>query len=306
MDFGVHLPLIDFDGSGYSLEALQEYTTAARDLGYTAVAANDHMLFARPWLDGPTALSAVLAQTGEMTLMTSVALPVIRGPVQTAKTLGAIDLLSGGRLTVAVAPGSSRADYAAVGLDFEERWKRIDEAVVALRALWRGEDREGAFYKVDGIRLEPRPRLAGAPLIWLGSWGSLAGLRRTARLADGWLASAYNTTPDDFATARESLGTHLVAAGKNPSTFPNALSTMWTYITESSSDADRVIEGVLQPMLNRPAEELASKLTVGTPEHCADILRRYRDAGVQRVLLWPVDDAVQQLRVFKERVEPLI
>jgi len=81
---------------------------------------------------------------------------------------------------------------------------------------------------------------------------------------------------------------------------------MWTYVTESPSDAERVIEGVLQPMLNHPAVELASKLTIGTPEHCAAILRRYRDAGVQRVLLWPVDDAVQQLRVFKERVEPLI
>ena len=72
-----------------------------------------------------------------MTLATTVALAVVRGPVPVAKTLGAIDRLSGGRLVVAVGPGSSPDDYAAVGLDFSERWPRFDEAIGALRALWR-------------------------------------------------------------------------------------------------------------------------------------------------------------------------
>src|SRR5258706_16076647 len=98
------------------------YAEAARDLGYAALSANDHMLFSRPWLDGPTALATVMPSTGRMTLMTSLALAVIRGPVQTAKTLGAIDILSGGRLIVGVGPGSSRADYETVGLSFDEGW----------------------------------------------------------------------------------------------------------------------------------------------------------------------------------------
>ena len=74
-----------------------------------------------------------------MTLATTVALPVVRGPVALAKGLAAIDLLSGGRLVVGVGPGSSARDYAVVGVPFEERWKRLDEAVQALRALWLGE-----------------------------------------------------------------------------------------------------------------------------------------------------------------------
>ena len=59
-------------------------------------------------------------------------------------------------------------------------------------------------------------------------------------------------------------------------------------------------------MLNRVPSELATRLTVGSPEHCAEVLRGYKDAGVQRVLIWPVADPVGQLEVFKKRVVPLV
>jgi alkanesulfonate monooxygenase SsuD/methylene tetrahydromethanopterin reductase-like flavin-dependent oxidoreductase (luciferase family) len=64
--------------------------------------------------------------------------------------------------------------------------------------------------------------------LWIGSWGSKAGLRRVARLGDGWLASAYNTTPDGFKAAKQSLSEQLHAHGRDPDRFPNALATMWT------------------------------------------------------------------------------
>lgn len=70
-----------------------------------------------------------------MDLFTTVALPVVRGPVPVAKAMAAIDLLSQGRLTIAVGPGSSPDDCAAVGIDFSERWARLDESILALRAL---------------------------------------------------------------------------------------------------------------------------------------------------------------------------
>ena len=117
MDYGVHLPLIALNGQQHwSLRGLLEYTEIAERLGFRALSVNDHLLFPRPWLDGPTALAAVLARTGQMALATTVSLPVVRGPVALAKSLAAIDLLSGGRLVVEVGPGSSARDYAAVGI----------------------------------------------------------------------------------------------------------------------------------------------------------------------------------------------
>ena len=302
MDFGVHLPLMDFGGHPYTLQHLVDYTEAAARLGFSAVSVNDHLVFAVPWLDGPIALAAVMSHAGDMTLATTVALPVVRGPVPLAKALGAVDRLSGGRLVVAVGPGSSAQDYAVAGIDFDERWARLDEAVQALRALWRDDERPfvGRFYSTEGIRLAPGPARPGGPPIWIGSWGSDAGLRRVARLGDGWLASAYNTTPESFAEAWTDLQSR---AGAD---FPNALATMWFFITEDRAEADRVLQERLVPAIHRPEEVLRARLPVGPASAFAEKLASFADAGVQRVFLWPVGDERRQLELFCETVQPAL
>ena len=254
-----HLPLMDFGGHPYTLEHLVGYAETAARLGFDGLAANDHMVFSVPWLDGPTALAAVMSHARDMTLATTVALPVVRGPVQLAKTLGAIDRLSGGRCVIAVGPGSSAKDYETVGIEFEERWLRLDESIQALRALWQ-RDREpfvGRFYSTQGISLEPHPFRDAGPPIWIGSWGSDAGMRRTARLGDGWLASAYNTTPELFAEALESLAGHLVSHDRDPATFPNGLATMWCYITNDESQAERIMRDTILPTVKSPSRHSA-------------------------------------------------
>ncbi len=85
VDYGVHLPLIALDRQQpWTLHRLLEYADIAQSVGFQALSANDHLLFPRPWLDGPTALAAVLTRTGRMALATTVALPVVRGPVALA------------------------------------------------------------------------------------------------------------------------------------------------------------------------------------------------------------------------------
>ena len=81
MEYGAHLPLIELDRGSSSLAQLREYASAAARLGYGFLSANDHLLFRMPWLDGPTALAAVVDRTEQMTIATTVCLPVIRGPV---------------------------------------------------------------------------------------------------------------------------------------------------------------------------------------------------------------------------------
>lgn len=308
MDYGAHLPLIALNGQPWSLRGLLEYVELAERLGFRALSVNDHLLFSRPWLDGPTAMAAVVARTGEMALATTVALPVVRGPVALAKSLAALDLLSGGRLVVGVGPGSSARDYDAVGIPFEERWKRLEEAIHGMRALWHREGPafEGEFYSTEGFVLEPYPTQQPAPPIWIGSWGSEAGLRRTARLGDGWLASAYNTTPEGFTIAWARLGELLSVAGKDPDRFPNAVATMFFYVTEDRTVARRIIREVLSPTLKRPEKELSQRLLVGPAGECAEKLAAYQAAGARRIFLWPVEDELRQLAVFMERVAPAV
>src|SRR3954464_3032991 len=241
---------MEFGDEGHSFARVGGAVDAARESGFAAVSANDHFLFQTPWLDGATALAAVIDRSGAMELATTVANVALRGPVPLAKTLAALDVLSGGRVIAGVGPGSSERDYDAVGVLFEERWERFDEAVAILRSLLRDEPppETRPHSALPGSPLAPAPSRPGGVPLWIGSWGSAAGLRRVARLGDGWLASAYNTTPDGFRAAKQSLSQELRAPAREPRRFPNALVTMWTWITEDASEADRVRRQVLAPL----------------------------------------------------------
>lgn len=269
MEIGVHLPLMPFGDEPLSLRRLEATVDAARMCGFAAVSANDHLVFQTPWLDGLAALASVAGRAANMDLATTIALVSLRGPAPLAKALAALDVLSQGQVVAGVGPGSSERDYRMAGIRFEERWPRFDQAVTELRALLEGD--------------ELAPRQGRIP-IWIGSWGSKAGLARVARLADGWLASAYNTTPERFAAGRAAL----------PDGFPSALATMWTWITEDRSD--RMLE-VLAAVLRRDPDELRTQVCVGSAEHCAELLQRYAEAGCERVYLWPLGDEARQIEL---------
>src|SRR3954469_16699945 len=139
---------MQFGDEGLSRERLGQAVDAARECGFAAVSANDHFVFSTPWLDGPTALASMIDRSGDMTIATTVSLAVLRGPVPLAKMLTALDVLSEGRLIAGLGPGSSKRDYDALGVSFDERWKRFDQAVAVLRSLLEGD---------------PRPQLELAP-----------------------------------------------------------------------------------------------------------------------------------------------
>ena len=225
-----------------------------------------------------------------------------------AKTFAGLDLLSDGRLAPGIGPGSSARDYHALGLDVETRWKRFDEAAAILRAILHGEPPPPAprWYSmpvpVEAAELRPARRLP----LWIGSWGSAAGLRRVARLGDGWLASAYNTTPDRFEQTARALAEQLRKHGRRSEGFPNALATMWTCITEDRGEAERVIVDVLVPLLGRDPDVLRGQVCVGPAEDCAELLSRYARAGCRRVYLWPIGDEPRQIERAATQVVPKI
>ena len=213
MELAAHLPLMEFGEEGQSLARLQGAADAARENGFAAVSANDHFLFATPWLDCFAALAAVADRTGEMAVATTIALPVLRGPVATGE---------GARRARRPDRRPCRR-WARAGIVEGRLRRRRHPLRGALEALRRGGTQLRELLGPESP-LAPLPRQPGGIPLWIGSWGSTAGLRRVARLADGWLASAYNTTPDRFAAARAKL----------PEGFPSALATMWTWITEAA------------------------------------------------------------------------
>jgi alkanesulfonate monooxygenase SsuD/methylene tetrahydromethanopterin reductase-like flavin-dependent oxidoreductase (luciferase family) len=309
MEYGAHLPLIEFDGATKGLAALRAYAKTAAELGYRFLCANDHLLFARPWLDGPIATAAVLEAAAGMTLATTVALPVVRGPVQTAKMLAALDIVSDGRLVAGVGPGSSQRDYAAVRIPYEERWARFDESLRSLRSLLRhdADAFAGRYYSTEGLALEPRPITPGGPPIWVASWGSAAGMRRVAQLGDGWLASGYNTTPVTYGQTLGLLAEELRTSGRDLRALPNGIATMWLYVTDTPRKAEQMLANVLAPTLGRPIEALRRlALPIGSPEQCAERISAYAAGGAERIFVWPLADELRQLELFQSRVAPLV
>jgi len=289
---GAHLPLADLGDGGPTGEDLRTYARCAKDLGYSTLAANDHLVWGKPWLDGPTTLASVISAAGDMTLATSITLPVVRHPVVVAKMLTTLASLATGPVVGGLGPGSSRADYEAVGIPFEERWARFDEALRTVRALVRGEATTPATYYATEARLAPIPDLL--PQVWFGSWGSDRRLAAMAAVADGWFASAYNATPQQYHEARVRLDGHLESVGREPDDFPDAIATVWLFVTDSRREAEHVLTDVLAPTLNRDPAQLAH-LPIGSPQHCSEALAAYAAAGAREVLLWPVRDGLHQL-----------
>jgi Coenzyme F420-dependent N5,N10-methylene tetrahydromethanopterin reductase and related flavin-dependent oxidoreductases len=111
-----------------------------------------------------------------MELATTVANVALRGPVPLAKTLAALDVLSDGRVIAGVGPGSSERDYDAVGVLFEERWERFDEAVAHSALAAGGTNRHRTtrrHYALPGSPLAPAPADRRSPGLDR-SWGSAA------------------------------------------------------------------------------------------------------------------------------------
>jgi alkanesulfonate monooxygenase SsuD/methylene tetrahydromethanopterin reductase-like flavin-dependent oxidoreductase (luciferase family) len=149
----------------------------------------------------------------------------------------------------------------------------------------------GRFYGGE-LTLAPLPERP--PEVWFGSWGSDRRLASMAATADGWFASAYNATPQQYADARARLDDHLRDAGRSPETFPDTVATAWLHVTEDRAEAEHVLTRVLAPILRRDPDTLRH-LPVGGAAHCAEALAAYAEAGADQVLLWPLRDATDQL-----------
>src|SRR5262245_12823104 len=174
-------------------EAFRELGSRAEELGFDSLWVAARIASPAeglPLPEGVATLGAFVGFTRHIRLGTSVLIAPLRHPALLAKQLATLDYLAGGRLTVGMAIGENRADYAAVGARFGDRGRRADLTIEFMRNAWR------AGRVSDQVWLEPKPLQPGGPPIWVGGV-SEAAQRRAGRLGDGWLA--YRISPQLFA-----------------------------------------------------------------------------------------------------------
>ena len=207
--------------------------------GLGAISANDHFFFSDP-VAGRTRprWPRAIERSGEMTLATTVSLSALAGSGSARQDADCARHPASGwapdrRGRAGLVPGTTTT---AMGISFEERWRRFDEARgrrcerCSRESRCRGSCATTPCPPDSGARARSRPGRMGSRC------GSAAGARTPASpgsrgSADGWLASAYNTTPERFADARDRSERSSRIAAATRTAFPNALATMWTWVS---------------------------------------------------------------------------
>jgi probable F420-dependent oxidoreductase len=197
VQIGVVFPQTEIGGDAGAVRA---YAQRVEELGYAHLLAYDHVVGADPAVHAdwrgpynlhstfhePMALFAFVAAITALEVVTGIIILPQRQTVLFAKQAAEVDLLSGGRFRCGIGLGWNSVEYEALGKDFSDRGRRMDEQIALLRRLWTEQTVtfEGEYERVTGAGLAPLPVQRPIPL-WIGA-ASARAYRRAGRLADGW------------------------------------------------------------------------------------------------------------------------
>jgi alkanesulfonate monooxygenase SsuD/methylene tetrahydromethanopterin reductase-like flavin-dependent oxidoreductase (luciferase family) len=305
--FGILLPTREVILSGRADPAsIYEIADRAESLGFHSVWVGDSVV-AKPRLDALTTLAAVGARTRRIRLGTAVYLAALRNPVLVAHMVGTVDWLSRGRVDLGI--GYSRPndpaqehEYRVLGHDPAKRIKMSEELVRIIRRLWRENDvsYSGNFSSFENVTVEPKPIQPGGVPIWLASNNIEPGLKRVARMADGWLNNI--TDPNVYKECLDKIHAYAAEAGRDPHTIEPGL-----YFTLAAGNDNAVREGqnFLSQYYNRPYEAVAKAMicVMGSWVEVMDKIQAYSEAGARTLVLrFATSDQVSHLEQCAEQL----
>ncbi len=200
------------------------------------------------------------AQTSSIRLATGILILPQRNPVILAKEVATLDVLTGGRAILGVGAGWLREEFDAIGVPFEDRAARMEEAIAILRTLWTQESPSfrGRYFEFEGAKSYPHPvRPDGVPIVVGGH--SPAAARRAGRLGDGFF-------PASGGDALRPLIGEMRAAAEGAGRDPDAVEI--TLASPRTADETRGLAtlGASRVVIAAPQVE---------PAALADVLERY-------------------------------
>ncbi|MGB2922284.1 MAG: LLM class F420-dependent oxidoreductase [Mycobacterium sp.] len=216
---------------------IAQVAVAAEKAGFGGFGFTDHPAPTQRWLEAGghdaldpfVAMSYAAAHTTTLRLIPNIVVLPYRNPFVVAKAGATLDLVSDGRFTLAVGVGYLKREFAALGVNFDERAALFEESLEVIRAIWTTDDLtfEGAHFSAMGVTAHPRPVGKPHPPIWIG--GNTAAARaRVAAHGQGWcpfrapavLAQTARTATmdsvDRLAAAITDLRRRLEDAGRDP------------------------------------------------------------------------------------------
>lgn len=274
IEFGVSIfPYTRFNNPGEIAAVAQ----LADELGYYAVMLPEHLLppcwpdadlSAKYWHDLPTLAGYLAGVTTQLRFLPSVLVLPYHHPVQLAKALATLDVLSNGRALCGVGAGWMRAEFRRLGITFEQRGAITDEYLRAMKELWTSDAPafSGNYISFEDVSFFPKPVQRHIPLL-IGGAGPRP-FRRVVELGDGWFP--MTATVETIRAGVAEIRARMAALGRDPD-------TLWVGYTGFGFGADADAE-VRQ--MRRHAGDDVPQPRIETPADAIAEIERYRAAGV--------------------------
>ena len=271
---------------------LAAFAQLAEDVGFDSVWVEDHFMFRFEQTDterrarlpsegvgGPwecfSLLSAVAAVTQRVEIGTLVTCTSFRTPALTAKIADTIDEISDGRLILGLGSGWHEPEYQAMGIPFDHKVSRFEEAIRIIHGLLREGrvDFEGKYYSARECELTPRGPRRGGPPIMVGATGPRM-LQLTAQYGDLWNAYfvSIGNELSGIAPLRAKVDAGCQAVGRDPATLARSVALL----VDAEGNAD------IPELLS-----MGVKALTGPPEALAETLRAFAAEGIGHVQLHP-------------------
>lgn len=308
----------------------QRLVHAARDAGWDGIATSQHFLTDGLQMLQPTPfLSSIAAETGEMNLELGLLLLTLLNPVEVAETMATLDVITDGRLILAVGLGYRDSEYRAFGVSHDDRITRFEANVELLMRLLT-EDCVSAqlpWCTLSNATISVRPLQQPRPALWIGA-NADKGVERAARMGDTWLINPHATTQtvirqlELFQAERARLGL------PRPKTLPLAREIFcgtsktqaleaagpWLsrkYKVYGSWGQDKVLPG--HDSFDKALDHLAEqRFIIGSPDDCLAELLEWRRLGINHFnfrtswLDMPADVALSSVNLLTREVLPVL
>lgn len=278
---------------------ISDVATHAEAAGFSAIALSEHPAPSLKWrlggghdtLDPIATLSFMAAVTTDIKLMTNLYVLPFRNPYLSAKSLSSLDILSAGRLIAGVGAGYLRSEFAALGVDVDDRAQLLDEALAALTSIWANPETpvSGKGFSATGPMWLQPPVQRPHPPIWIGG-NTAASVRRVVQYGDGWMpliapagmASAIGTAAlenaDQFGALLGRLRNALADAGRDPLSVD--VQVICPFIDLDDESSLRRAADVLSELAGHGANWAVAHVEAPTPRAALDYIEAFGEAVI--------------------------
>jgi alkanesulfonate monooxygenase SsuD/methylene tetrahydromethanopterin reductase-like flavin-dependent oxidoreductase (luciferase family) len=287
VQIGMTLPVME---PNFDAATLTSWARVIDDGAFSSLCWGERIAFDNP--DSLTLLGALAALTDRVRLVSTVIVPQLHDPVMLAKALATGDLLSSGRLTVALGVGGRDEDYRAVGADPATQTMRdMADRVAVMKRVWAGEKVTESLLPVG-----PSPVQAGGPQLLVGTIGP-----KTLRSAAAWAEGLAGTTLDlDVDKQNDLYDVARVAWADAGKPKPHLATSFWFALGDRDEARAQVHHHLRRYMNWIPAEVVDAMAPTtgwsGTDDELVEVLRRFEAVGTDEVHLIPTSTDIDQLR----------